>query len=94
MGQSCKDQSLHKPGAVHSAGLAAESLRITGPTLYRLIDEGKVPACKFGRVIRLSQADVEVFIEAAKIEPGTLKHLHQEAAEPAADDLDEGQNDG
>lgn len=31
------------------------------PTLYRLIDEGRLPAYKMGRVIRLKVSDVEAF---------------------------------
>lgn len=34
---------------------ASERLGITNRTLYRLIDEGQVPAYKFGRVIRLQR---------------------------------------
>lgn len=45
-------------------------------TLYRLIDEGQLPAYKFGRVIRLQQREVEEFIERARIKPGDLEHLY------------------
>jgi len=44
----------------------------TPRTLYRFIDEGDVPAYKFGRVIRPQAADVEGFIERCPVEPGTL----------------------
>lgn len=55
---------------------AAERLGITTRTLYRLIDQGQLPAYKFGRVIRLQQADVEGFIERSLITPGDLGHLY------------------
>ena len=55
---------------------AADRLGITLRTLYRFIDEGLVPAYRFGRVIRLKADDVEKFIEASRIEPGTLEHLY------------------
>lgn len=55
---------------------AARYLGITTRTLYRLIDEGQLPAYKFGRVIRLKQADVETFVEGSRIEPGSLEHLY------------------
>jgi len=55
---------------------AAERLGITLRTLYRFIDEGLVPAYRFGRVIRLKADDVENFIEASRIAPGTLEHLY------------------
>ena len=57
---------------------AAQYLGLTTRTLYRLIDEGQLPAYKFGRVIRLKQADVDVFVESSRIEPGSLEHLYPE----------------
>ena len=54
---------------------AARRLGIIKGTLYRLIDQGEVPAYKFGRAIRLQQREVDDFIEASRIEPGTLSHL-------------------
>lgn len=56
---------------------AARRLGITNRTLYRLIDEGKVAAYKFGRVIRLQETDVEAFIDSARIAPGSLEHLYE-----------------
>ena len=38
-----------------------------------------IAAYKFGRVIRLKQADVDAFVEGSRIEPGTLEHLYPEA---------------
>lgn len=64
-----------------STNAAADHLGITSRTLYRLIDEGKLPAYKFGRVIRLKRAEVDAFIEASRIKPGTLKHLYPDAAD-------------
>lgn len=58
---------------------AARYLGLTSRTLYRLIDEGQLPAYKFGRVIRLKQADVDAFVEGSRIEPGSLEHLYPEA---------------
>ena len=58
---------------------AAARLGVTPRTLYRFIDEGSLAAYKFGRVIRLKEADVERFIESARIEPGTLEHLYPES---------------
>ncbi len=57
---------------------AAQRLGITPRTLYRFIDEGQVPAYRFGRVIRLKQHEVDTFIDACRIEPGTLEHLYPE----------------
>ena len=57
---------------------AAERLGITLRSLYRFIDEGSLAAYKFGRVIRLKAADVEQFIDACRISPGSLEHLYPE----------------
>ena len=47
-------------------------------SLYRFIDEGALVAYKFGRVIRLKESDVDAFIEASRIAPGSLEHLYPE----------------
>lgn len=57
---------------------AAEFLGVTLRSLYRFIDEGSLPAYKFGRVIRLTRGDVEAFIESCRIPPGSLEHLYPE----------------
>ena len=58
---------------------AARRLGITTRTLYRLIDEGQLPAYKFGRVIRLQTNEVDQFIAGARIQPGELEHLYPHA---------------
>jgi excisionase family DNA binding protein len=55
---------------------AARRLGIANRTLYRLIDEGQIAAYKFGRVIRIQESDVDGFIQAARIAPGSLEHLY------------------
>jgi excisionase family DNA binding protein len=57
---------------------ASERLGITLRSLYRFIDEGDLVAYKFGRVIRIQESDVEKFIEASRISPGSLEHLYPE----------------
>jgi excisionase family DNA binding protein len=57
---------------------ASELLGVTLRSLYRFIDEGDLVAYKFGRVIRLQQSDVEGFIRASRIAPGSLDHLYPE----------------
>lgn len=57
---------------------AARYLGITPRTLYRFINEGQVPAYKFGRVIRLRARDLDDFIGRARIQPGSLEHLYPE----------------
>jgi excisionase family DNA binding protein len=63
-----------------STAEAAGRLGITPRTLYRFIDEGQIPAYRFGRVIRLKLDEVDRFIDACRIEPGTLEHLYPEVA--------------
>lgn len=61
-----------------STAEAAYRLGITPRTLYRFIDEGQLPAYRFGRVIRLKEDEVDSFIETCRIEPGSLEHLYPE----------------
>ncbi len=64
-----------------STAAAAKRLGVTTRTLYRFVDEGELPAYRFGRVIRLKEADVDAFIDNCRIQPGTLEHLYPEAAD-------------
>ncbi len=59
-----------------STPAAASRLGIRVRTLYRLIDSGQIPAYKFGRVIRLQEAEVDAFVRSARIKPGELEHLY------------------
>ena len=59
---------------------AARRLGVTPRTLYRFIDVGDLPAYRLGRVIRLKAADIDTFIEASRIEPGSLEHLYPDTA--------------
>ncbi len=73
---------------------AAQRLGITTRTLYRFINEGGLPAYRMGRVIRVKQSDVDVFIDASRIQPGSLSHLYPEPlssskAEQESDDVSE-----
>ncbi len=55
---------------------AARLLGVVPRTLYRLIDDGDLPAYKIGRVIRLRRSDIAAFLERSRIAPGTLEHLY------------------
>jgi len=59
---------------------AAAALGLTPRTLYRLMDEGQLPAYRFGRVIRLKQTEINDFVGQSRIEPGELEHLYPEVA--------------
>jgi len=54
----------------------ARRLGVTPRTLYRFIDEGQLPAYRFGRVIRLKETEVEEFIDHCRITPGTLDNRY------------------
>lgn len=68
-----------------STAEAAKTLGITSRTLYRFINEGQLPAYRFGRVIRLKRVEVDTFVESCRIEPGTLEHLYPDTAPDHAD---------
>jgi excisionase family DNA binding protein len=72
------------PSDIHwlSTAEAAKRLGITPRTLYRFIDQGDIPAYRFGRVIRLKADEVDAFIESCMIAPGTLEHLYPEPVQP------------
>lgn len=55
-----------------STAEASEYLGVQSRTLYRFIDEGRLAAYRFGRVIRLKRFDVDSFVQSCRIEPGTL----------------------
>lgn len=58
---------------------ASERLGVTLRTLYRFIDEGRLPAYQVGRVIRLKSEELETFIDSLRIAPGTLSHLYPDS---------------
>lgn len=64
---------------------AARRLGITTRTLYRFMDQGRLPAYRLGRVFRLKMTDIEEFIEDCRVEPGTLSHLYPEPSSADAD---------
>ncbi len=68
----------HADGDWLSTKEAASALGLTPRTLYRLIDEGQLPAYRFGRVIRLKQSEIDQFVGTSRIEPGSLEHLYPE----------------
>ena len=55
---------------------AAAYLGVVPRTLYRMIDEDRIPAYKMGRVIRLRRSDLDAYLEAHRVRPGELEHLY------------------
>lgn len=64
-----------------STAEAGKAIGITPRTLYRFIDQGDLPAYRFGRVIRLKRSELDRFVESRRIEPGTLSHLYPDPIE-------------
>ena len=64
---------------------AAERLGIVPRTLYRMIDEGQIPAYKMGRVLRVKVSDLEAFLETTRVQPGSLSHLYPERVDAESD---------
>lgn len=56
-----------------STAEAAARLGITARTVYSFINDGSLPAYRMGRKIQVLAADVEAFVEAARIQRGTLR---------------------
>jgi excisionase family DNA binding protein len=63
---------------------ASRYLGVNLRTLYRFIDEGELPAYKFGRVIRLKESDLMTFVDSSRIPPGSLEHLYPEPSRAAS----------
>lgn len=68
-----------------SSQAAADYLGLTRESLYRLIDEGVLPAYGFSGDIRLKRWEVEAFVDRTRIQPGSLRHLYSDAADAAPD---------
>jgi excisionase family DNA binding protein len=55
------DSDFDDTGGWIGTPVACSMLAITARELYRLVDEGRIPAYRFGRVIRLRRRDVEEY---------------------------------
>jgi excisionase family DNA binding protein len=56
-----------------STAEAARRLGVTPRTVYGFINSGALVAYRFGRVVRITDADLVAFIDACRIEPGSLR---------------------
>jgi len=50
----------------------AGTLRVSTMTVYRLIRRGELPAVRVGRNYRVRASDLEGYLEAQVVEPGTV----------------------
>ncbi len=69
MPKSMGEDWLGAPGAAKYLGVYLR-------TMYKLIDQGEVPAYKIGRVFRIRRTDLDAFLERARVQPGELAHLY------------------
>jgi excisionase family DNA binding protein len=51
----------------------AERLAVKPLTIYRLVDQGKLPAVRIGRSIRFDPDAVAAFLDSVRVGPGGLK---------------------
>jgi len=50
----------------------AEKLALTPMTIYRMVDQGKLPAVKIGKSIRFNPQAIDAFLETVRVGPGGL----------------------
>jgi len=56
----------------------AEKLAVVPLTIYRLVDQGKLPAVRIGRTIRFKPADIDAFLETVRVGPAGLAEEAEE----------------
>jgi excisionase family DNA binding protein len=71
---------------------AAAYLGITPRTVYKLIDTDQLRAHRFGRVIRIRGRDLDTYIDSARVQPGSLRHLYN--TDDVTDGHDASEDDG
>lgn len=57
----------------------AEKLAVKPLTIYRLVDQGKLPAVRIGRSIRFEPDAVAAFLDSVRVGPEGLKDGKQES---------------
>lgn len=45
----------------------AERLAVSDRTIYRLVDEGKIASYRIGGAVRISEEDLEAYLESRKL---------------------------
>jgi len=61
-----------KPDQFYSVRTLAEKLALAPMTIYRLVDQGKLPAVRIGKSIRFRPADIDAFLESVRVGPAGL----------------------
>jgi excisionase family DNA binding protein len=89
VGDPLEDEATAEIGEWLGTPAAAKYLGVVTRTLYRLVNDGQVPAFKFGRVIRFRRTDLDDYIERCRIQPGDLENLAPPTKAHRSDDEDE-----
>ena len=53
----------------------AARLSVVARTVYRLVNNGELPAYRVSRMIRIRPEDLDRYLESQRIRPGDLDHL-------------------
>ena len=53
----------------------AARLSVVARTVYRLVNNGELPAYRVSRMIRIRPEDLDRYLESQRIQPGDLDHL-------------------
>jgi len=61
-----------KTDQFYSVKTLAEKLAINPMTIYRMVDQGRLPAVRIGRTIRFRPADIDAFLETVRVGPTGL----------------------
>lgn len=80
----CRETDRNNPAGGRTTHQAAKYLGISQATLYRLVDEGLLPAYRSGRVFRFRTSDLDDYLESVRVRPGHLTHLRSDAVGRAA----------
>lgn len=70
-------ETITQPGRVRpwvTVQEAADELCVSKMTIYRLINDGEIPAFRFGRNIRIPVKPFNAYVTRQRIRPGTLDY--------------------
>ncbi len=65
-------------GQFYSVKTLAERLALTPTTIYRLVEQGKLPAVKIGKSIRFAPDAIDAFLETVRVGPAGLKEEEEQ----------------
>lgn len=60
------------PTALLTVAEVADMFRVSSMTVYRLIRNGELPAVRVGRSYRVSETDLQAYLEAQVVDPAEV----------------------